>query len=100
MSIETRGTRRVVVVDSTPIGANVRVLLGVLDRLIKQGASVVVIEHDLDMVANVDWVIDMGPGGGHDGGRVVATGTSAQVADDPAAVTGRYLGRHLGRRGT
>ncbi|WP_218973379.1 hypothetical protein [Actinomyces wuliandei] len=52
------------------------------------------------MVANVDWVIDMGPGGGHDGGRVVATGTSAQVADDPAAVTGRYLGRHLGRRGT
>ncbi|AYD90037.1 excinuclease ABC subunit UvrA [Actinomyces lilanjuaniae] len=89
------------VLDEPSIGLHpldVRVLLGVLDRLIEQGASVVVIEHDLDMIANADWIIDMGPGGGQDGGRVVATGTPAQVAAAPASVTGRYLARHLGRR--
>ncbi|WP_316669881.1 excinuclease ABC subunit UvrA, partial [uncultured Propionibacterium sp.] len=76
---------------------DVRVLLGVLDRLVDRGASVIVIEHDLDMIANADWVIDMGPGGGADGGRVVAAGTPAQLAACPDSVTGHYLAAHLDR---
>ena len=90
------------VLDEPSIGLHpldVRVLLGVLDRLVGAGATVVVIEHDLDMIANADWVIDLGPGGGEEGGRIVATGTPSQVAAAPGSVTGRYLARHLARRG-
>ena len=70
---------------------DVRVLLGVFDRLVVSGATVVVIEHDLDVIANADWIIDMGPGGGESGGRIVATGTPEQVAANPNSITGRYL---------
>jgi excinuclease ABC subunit A len=63
----------------------------VIDRLGAKGATVVVVEHDLDMIANADYVVDMGPGGGATGGTIVATGTPADIADDPASVTGRYL---------
>ncbi len=66
-------------------------LLGVLQRLIDQGGTVLVIEHDLDMIANADHVIDMGPGGGQDGGRVVAAGTPAQIAREPDSTTGAHL---------
>lgn len=58
---------------------DVETLIGVLQKLIEHGATVVVIEHDLDMIANADYVIDMGPGGGETGGRIVAEGTPAQV---------------------
>lgn len=84
----------VFVLDEPSIGLHpldVRVLLGVLDRLVEAGATVLVIEHDLDLIANADWVIDMGPGGGADGGRVVATGTPPQVAAAESSMTGRYL---------
>jgi len=74
---------------------DVRVLLGVLQRLLDQGGTVVVIEHDLDMIANADHLIDMGPAGGVDGGRIVATGTPAQVATAEQSITGRYLKQHL-----
>jgi excinuclease ABC subunit A len=67
------------------------VLLKVIDRLLAKRASVVVIEHDLDMIANADFVIDLGPGGGAAGGRIIATGTPPQVAENPQSVTGRYL---------
>jgi excinuclease ABC subunit A len=73
---------------------DVATLLGVLRRLQAHGATVVVIEHDLDIIANADRIIDMGPGGGEAGGRVVAEGTPQQVAADPASITGRYLRRH------
>ncbi|PPG33130.1 ATP-binding cassette domain-containing protein [Pseudoclavibacter sp. RFBB5] len=68
-----------------------RVLLDVIDRLLATGATVIIIEHDLDMIANADYVIDMGPGGGTAGGRVVATGTPEEVSISPESVTGRYL---------
>ena len=58
---------------------------------IDHGATVVVIEHDLDMIANADYVVDLGPGGGEAGGRIVATGTPEEVAANPASITGRYL---------
>ena len=74
---------------------DVRVLIGVLQRLLDRGATVVVIEHDLDVIANADHLIDMGPGGGEEGGRIVATGSPAEVAGDPESLTGRYLRAHL-----
>ncbi|MGE5553774.1 MAG: excinuclease ABC subunit UvrA [Betaproteobacteria bacterium] len=66
-------------------------LLGVLQRLVDQGNTVIVVEHNLDVIRAADWVIDLGPGGGADGGRVVAEGTPEMVAQAPASVTGRYL---------
>ena len=82
------------VFDEPTIGLHpldVEVLLGVLQRLIDNGATVVVIEHDLDMIAAADWVIDMGPGGGDAGGRIVCAGTPEQVAACEKSITGRYL---------
>lgn len=86
------------VLDEPSVGLHpldVRTLLAVIDRLTDRGATVVVIEHDLDMIANADWVIDMGPGGGDAGGRIVATGTPEQVARSGPSVTGPFLARAL-----
>ncbi|MEH0109090.1 excinuclease ABC subunit UvrA [Tersicoccus sp. MR15.9] len=74
---------------------DVRTLIAVFDRLVQAGGTVVVIEHDLDLIANADHVIDMGPSGGAEGGRIVAAGTPAQLAEDPDSVTGRYLAERL-----
>lgn len=82
------------VFDEPTIGLHpldVQVLLQVLQGLVDNGATVVVIEHDLDMLKNADWIVDMGPGGGENGGRVVCAGTPAQVAACPESITGRYL---------
>ncbi len=86
------------VFDEPTIGLHpldVEVLLDVLDELVASGATVVVIEHDLDMIANADYVIDLGPGGGEAGGRVVCAGTPERVAACPESVTGRYLASEL-----
>lgn len=96
--IDRRQDDALFVFDEPSVGLHprdVRTLLSVLDRLVTRGATVVVIEHDLDMVANADHVIDMGPGGGEAGGRIVATGTPADVAAVEASATGRYLRDHL-----
>ena len=88
----------VFVLDEPSVGLHprdVRVLLEVLQRLVERGATVVVVEHDLDMIANADHVIDLGPGGGAAGGTVVAEGTPEQVAATEGSVTGRYLRAHL-----
>ena len=61
------------------------------------GNTVVVVEHDLDVVASADWVIDLGPGGGDEGGRVVAAGTPAEVAEATGSATAPYLARVLAR---
>jgi excinuclease ABC subunit A len=76
-------------------------LLGVLHRLRDEGNTIVVIEHNLDVIKTADWVIDLGPEGGDGGGRIVATGTPEDVAREPASHTGRYLARVLdgGARG-
>ena len=70
---------------------DVRVLLGVFQALLDSGASVIVIEHDLDVIRNADYVIDMGPGGGEAGGRIVAAGTPEEIRHCEASLTGRYL---------
>ena len=85
----------VFVFDEPTIGLHpldVRTLLGVFQTLMDSGATVVVIEHDLDVIHSADYLIDMGPGGGDEGGRIVACGTPEEVAGNPASVTGRFLG--------
>ena len=84
----------VFVFDEPSIGLHpldVNVLIGVFQRLIDSGATVVVIEHDLDMIANADYVVDMGPGGGNAGGKIVAAGTPMAIARTPQSLTGKYL---------
>ena len=82
------------VFDEPTIGLHpldVRVLLSVFQTLIESGATVVVIEHDMDIIRNADWIIDMGPGGGEDGGRIVAEGTPDMVRASDESITGRYI---------
>jgi excinuclease UvrABC ATPase subunit len=68
-------------------------LIGLMDRIVDAGRTVVVIEHNLDVVARADWVIDLGPGAGHDGGRVVFEGPPAALAAFDASLTGQHLAR-------
>jgi excinuclease ABC subunit A len=75
---------------------DVATLVGVFDRLLDAGATIIVIDHDLDLLAAADYLIDMGPGGGPDGGRILAAGSPADVARDPASVTGPWLAEYLG----
>ena len=72
---------------------DIRTLIGVFDRLLDDGATIVVIDHDLDLIAAADHVLDLGPVGGPAGGRIVAQGTPAEVAADPTSVTGPYLAK-------
>jgi excinuclease ABC subunit A len=76
---------------------DIRKLLGVLQRLVSTGNTVLVIEHNLDVIKTADWLIDLGPEGGDQGGRIVVTGTPEDVAADPDSHTGRFLGQVLGR---
>jgi len=77
--------------------ADIQLLLDVLARLVAQGNTVVVIEHNLDVVKSADWLIDIGPEGGDGGGRVVACGPPARVATVAASHTGRFLAALLGK---
>ena len=70
---------------------DIKVLLGVLQRLVDQGNTVIIIEHNLDVLKSVDWILDMGPEGGARGGLIVAQGTPEDLAADPSSVTGPYL---------
>ena len=82
------------VFDEPTIGLHpldVRKLLDVFSRLISLGATIIVIEHDLDVIRNADYIIDMGPGGGESGGRIVAVGTPEQISSNPDSVTGRFI---------
>ena len=84
----------VFVFDEPTIGLHpldVRTLLGVFETLIENGATVIVIEHDLDVIRSADYIIDMGPGGGEEGGRIVAAGTPDQIRRTPESVTGKYI---------
>ncbi len=85
----------VFVFDEPTIGLHpldVRTLLEIFAKLVENGATVIVIEHDLDVIRNADYIIDMGPGGGTEGGRIVACGTPEEIAVCPESVTGKYIG--------
>ena len=84
----------VFVFDEPSIGLHpldVQVLLGVFQSLLDHGATVVVIEHDLDVIRNADYIIDMGPGGGEAGGQIVASGTPQEIKENPNSITGKYI---------
>ncbi|KIS27106.1 daunorubicin resistance protein DrrC [Arthrobacter sp. SPG23] len=76
--------------------ADVRNLLGLLDRLVDSGKSVIVIEHHQAVMAHADWIIDLGPGAGHDGGRIVFEGTPAELVDGRSTLTGEHLAAYVG----
>ncbi|MBQ8346119.1 MAG: excinuclease ABC subunit UvrA [Alphaproteobacteria bacterium] len=88
----------VFVFDEPTIGLHpldVRSLLGVFQRLIENNATVIAIEHDLDVIGNADYVVDMGPGGGKDGGRIVAAGSPEEISLSPDSFTGQYLKKYF-----
>ncbi|WP_460601499.1 excinuclease ABC subunit UvrA [Flexivirga lutea] len=99
--LQKRSTGRTIyVLDEPTTGLHfedIRKLLGVLQGLVDKGNTVIVIEHNLDVIKSADWIIDMGPEGGHRGGTVVATGTPEDVAAVPESYTGRYLGPLLAK---
>ncbi len=76
--------------------ADVEQLLGLLDRLVDSGKSVIVIEHHQAVMAHADWIIDLGPGAGHDGGRIVFEGTPADLVAARSTLTGEHLAAYVG----
>jgi excinuclease UvrABC ATPase subunit len=78
--------------------ADLEQLLGLLDRLVDSGKSVIVIEHHLSVMAHADWIIDLGPGAGHDGGRIVFEGTPADLVAGKSTLTGEHLAEFVGGR--
>jgi excinuclease UvrABC ATPase subunit len=78
--------------------ADLEQLLGLLDRLVDSGKSVIVIEHHLTVMAHADWIIDLGPGAGHDGGRIVFEGTPAALVAARKTLTGEHLAACVGSR--
>jgi len=100
LAIEMSGDTEVYVLDEPTTGLHMQDvdnLIGLLDRLVEAGRTVIIIEHNLDVVARADWVIDLGPGGGHDGGRVVFEGPPAELVQAEDSLTGQYLRRRLQR---
>jgi excinuclease UvrABC ATPase subunit len=98
LAIEMSGDTDVYVLDEPTIGLHMQDvdnLIGLLDRLVEHGRTVIVIEHNLDVVARADWVIDLGPGAGHDGGRVIFEGPPSALVRADGSLTGEHLRRWL-----
>jgi excinuclease UvrABC ATPase subunit len=98
LAIEMSSESEVYVLDEPTSGLHmhdVDNLIGLLDRLVDSGRTVIVIEHNLDVVARADWVIDLGPGAGHDGGRVIFEGPPADLVRARGSLTGEHLRRRL-----
>ena len=74
---------------------DVRILLGVLDKLVQKGNTVVVVEHNLDVIKTADWIIDLGPGGGDKGGWIIAEGTPEQISKSKKSLTGQFIKKVL-----
>ena len=99
LAVAMADTGSIYVLDEPTTGlhlADVAHLLALLDRLVDSGRSVIVIEHHQAVMAHADWIIDLGPGAGHDGGRVVFEGTPAQLVADRSTLTGRHLAAYVG----
>ena len=98
LATHTGGKERILVLDEPTTGlhlADVEHLLGLLDRLVDSGMSVIVIEHHQAVMAHADWIIDLGPGAGHDGGRIVFEGTPAELVAASSTLTGKHLAAYV-----
>src|SRR5256885_12922743 len=98
LAIEMSSDTDVYVLDEPTTGLHMQDvdnLAGLLDRLVESGRTVIVIEHNLDVIARADWVIDMGPGAGHDGGKVIFEGAPAELVRAEGSLTGLHLRRRL-----
>ncbi|MCZ4550804.1 excinuclease ABC subunit UvrA [Gordonia rubripertincta] len=99
LATQMAGKGEIYVLDEPTTGlhlADVENLLGLLDRLVDSGKSVIVIEHHQAVMAHADWIIDLGPGAGHDGGRIVFEGTPADLVADKSTLTGQHLAAYVG----
>jgi excinuclease UvrABC ATPase subunit len=99
LATQMAGNGDVYVLDEPTVGlhlADVEQLLGLLDRLVEDGKSVIVIEHHQAVMAHADWIIDLGPGAGHDGGRIVFQGTPADLVAARSTLTGEHLAAYVG----
>ncbi|WP_426241723.1 ATP-binding cassette domain-containing protein [Nocardioides sp. LHG3406-4] len=99
LATQMAGKGDVYVLDEPTTGlhlADVENLLGLLDRLVESGKSIIVIEHHQAVMAHADWIIDLGPGAGHDGGRIVFEGTPAELVADSSTLTGQHLAAYVG----
>jgi len=88
----------IVILDEPTTGlhmADVAGLIGLLDRMVDNGSTVIVIEHNLDVVARADWVLDMGPGAGNEGGKIVFEGVPAKLVKHAASLTGQHLAKRV-----
>jgi excinuclease UvrABC ATPase subunit len=98
LAIEMSGDTEAYVLDEPTTGLHMQDvdnLVGLLERLVEAGKTVIVIEHNLDVVARADWVIDLGPGAGHDGGTVIFEGPPAELVRTEGSLTGEHLRRRL-----
>jgi excinuclease UvrABC ATPase subunit len=98
LAIEMSGDAEVYVLDEPTTGLHMQDvdnLIGLLDRLVEAGRTVIVVEHNLDVIARADWVIDLGPGAGHDGGQVVFEGPPAELVRASGTLTGEHLRRRV-----
>ncbi|MDQ6715994.1 MAG: ATP-binding cassette domain-containing protein, partial [Actinomycetota bacterium] len=101
LAIHLGGKVRVLVLDEPTSGlhlADVEQLLGLLDRMVDSGISVIVVEHHQAVMAHADWIIDLGPGAGHDGGRVVFSGRPADLVAERSTLTGEHLAAYVASR--
>ncbi len=99
LAVQLANPAAIYVLDEPTVGlhlADVDNLLGLLDRLVDSGLSVIVIEHHQAVMAHADWIVDLGPGAGHDGGQVVFSGPPADLVESQATITGQYLAAYLG----
>ncbi|MEF9931002.1 MAG: excinuclease ABC subunit UvrA, partial [Bacteroidales bacterium] len=98
--LSKRGTgNSIYILDEPTTGLHfhdIKILLGVLQKIVDQGNTVVIIEHNLDVLKSVDYLIDLGPNGGVGGGRIIATGTPEEVSQNPQSFTGQFLNETLG----
>lgn len=99
LATELENSGQIYVLDEPTTGlhmSDVARIIGLMDRLVDNGSTVIVIEHNLDVVCQADWVVDMGPGAGRNGGRVIFSGEPAALTREEASATGRHLRKHVG----
>lgn len=98
LAAELENSGQIYVLDEPTTGlhmSDVERLIGLMNRLVDNGSTLIVIEHNLDVISQADWILDLGPGAGHDGGKIMFAGYPADLVNSESSITGRYLKKHL-----